>query len=132
MGKSSISRLASTRRTIVDGSATSNLRVVGPLKGRTPDKSNHVHLTPSRFPRLTMPPPPLPLEVSRIYLPRGRFKDSAKLPGDPIISGESREWEFNEPVDGCLIFLYIFLGVFFCVKVKDTIVSMQLFLLFSS
>lgn len=76
-----------------------------------PNKSNHVHLTPSRFPpppstynAVTLPPP---LQVSRIYLPRGWFKDSAKLAGgSDNLWGISSGWEFNEPLDGRLIFLY--------------------------
>lgn len=70
-----------------------------------------MHLTPSRF----SPPPstynavtlPPPLQVSRIYLPRGWFKDSAKLAGgSDNLWGISSGWEFNEPLDGRLIFLY--------------------------
>lgn len=38
------------------GSTSGNLRVVGSLKSHAANKSNHVRLTPSRFPRLTVPP----------------------------------------------------------------------------
>lgn len=63
------------------GTATSNLRVVGPLKGRIKATTCTWHLRdppppPSTYNAATLPPP---LEVSRIYLPRGWFKDSAKV-----------------------------------------------------
>lgn len=109
-----------------------------------------MHLTPSRSsplpPRLTMPPPSLLHSKFQEFTYLG---DGLRIPrrwlrgggeGADNLRGISSGWEFNEPLDGRLIFLYSLDIVllhcrhscvgFLWVRVKECTIHLQLFLFF--